>query len=338
MAATLKDIAKKAGVSITTVSRVINNKDSVIPIKEDTKNKVLEIASDLNYRPNINARSLSTKKSYNLGLILDYLDPYFSDIVNSIEKSSREKNYNLILSMLNNKSFEEIINNLLYQSSIEGILIGGTKKLIKKNKIFNKLKKLNVPIVLIAHYFNDIPSINIDDFKGGYLAAEHLVELGHQKIAIITGPDYKNRKDSSQRLMGYKKALAEHSIEIKEDYIYEGNYSYHSGYQQMKKILKQREKPTAVFAAEDQMALGALKSAYEMKIKVPEDISLIGFDNIIQSRYATPSLTTVSQPKREMGRAAINLLVDLIEAEDREYKKQQVFKPRLIIRESTASI
>lgn len=338
MAVTLKDIAKKAGVSITTVSRVINNKDSIIPIKEDTKNRVLEIAADLNYRPNINARSLSTKKSYNLGLILDYLDPYFSDIVNSIEKSSREKNYNLILSMLNDKSFEEIINNLLYQSSIEGILIGGTKKLIKKNKIFNKLKKLNVPIVLIAHYFNDIPSINIDDFKGGYLAAEHLVELGHQRIAIITGPDYKNRKDSRQRLMGYKKALTDNSIELKKEYIYEGNYSYHSGYQNMKKILSRPELPSAVFASEDQMALGALKAAYEMKVKIPQDISLIGFDNIIQSRYSTPSLTTISQPKREMGRSAINLLVDLIENKEDSTLKQQLFDPKLVIRESTNSI
>ncbi|TDO84362.1 LacI family transcriptional regulator [Halanaerobium saccharolyticum] len=338
MAATLKDIAKKAGVSITTVSRVINNKDSVIPIKDDTKNKVLEIAAELNYRPNINARSLSTKKSYNLGLILDYLDPYFSDIVNSIEKSSREKNYNLILSMLNNKSFEEIINNLLYQSSIEGILIGGTKKLIKKNRIFNKLKKLNVPIVLIAHYFNDIPSINIDDFRGGYLAAEHLIELGHQKIAIITGPDYENRKDSQQRLMGYKKAITENSIELREDYILEGNYSYHSGYQNMKKLLGNRELPTAVFAAEDQMALGALKAAYELGVRIPEDISLIGFDNIIQSRYSTPSLTTISQPRREMGRAAINLLVSLIENEKDEFKEQQIFTPKLISRESTCSI
>ena len=338
MAVTLKDIAKKAGVSITTVSRVINNKDSIIPIKEDTKNKVLEIAADLNYRPNINARSLSTKKSYNLGLILDYLDPYFSDIVNSIEKSSREKNYNLILSMLNNKSFEEIINNLLYQSSIEGILIGGTKKLIKKNKIFNKLKKLNVPIVLIAHYFTDIPSINIDDFKGGYLAAEHLVELGHQRIAIITGPDYKDRKDSRQRLMGYKKALADNSVELKEEYIYEGNYSYHSGYQNMKKILSMSELPSAVFASEDQMALGALKAAYEMKVKIPQEISLVGFDNIIQSRYSTPSLTTISQPKREMGRSAINLLVDLIENKEARSSKQQLFNPKLVIRESTNSI
>lgn len=338
MAVTLKDIAKKAGVSITTVSRVINNKDSIIPIKEDTKNKVLEIAAELNYRPNINARSLSTKKSYNLGLILDYLDPYFSDIVNSIEKSSREKNYNLILSMLNNKSLEEIINNLLYQSSIEGILIGGTKKLIKKNNIFNKLKKLNVPIVLIAHYFNDIPSINIDDFKGGYLAAEHLIELGHQKIAIITGPDYKNRKDSRQRLLGYKKAFADNFIELRKDYTYEGNYSYQSGYQSMKKILKRKELPTAVFAAEDQMALGALKACYEMKVNIPGDISLIGFDNIIQSKYSTPSLTTISQPKRKMGRAAINLLVDLIEAEKDVFKKQQIFTPKLIVRESTESI
>lgn len=338
MAVTLKDIAKKAGVSITTVSRVINNKDSIIPIKEDTKNKVLEIAADLNYRPNINARSLSTKKSYNLGLILDYLDPYFSDIVNSIEKRSREKNYNLILSMLNDKSFEEIINNLLYQSSIEGILIGGTKKLIKKNKIFNKLKKLNVPIVLIAHYFNDIPSINIDDFKGGYLAAEHLVELGHRRIAIITGPDYKNRKDSRQRLIGYKKALSDNSIKLKKEYIYEGNYSYHSGYQNMKRILSMSELPSAVFASEDQMALGALKAAYETKVKIPQDISLIGFDNIIQSRYSTPSLTTISQPKREMGRSAINLLVDLIENKEASSSKQQLFDPKLVIRESTNSI
>jgi len=106
----------------------------------------------------------------------------------------------------------------------------------------------------------------------------------------------------------------------------------------MKKILKKAELPTAVFAAEDQMALGALKAAFEMKVKIPQDISLIGFDNIVQSRYSTPSLTTVSQPKRKMGRAAINLLVDLIESEEKEFEKQQLFKPKLIVRESTRSI
>src|SRR6056297_465153 len=114
MGVTLKTIAEKADVSITTVSRVLNNKDSIIPVADETKTRILKIAKELNYRPNINARALSTKKSYNIGLILDYLDPYFSDIVNSIEKYSRKKNYNLILSLANNKSYESIINTLLY--------------------------------------------------------------------------------------------------------------------------------------------------------------------------------------------------------------------------------
>lgn len=334
MAVTLKTIAEKADVSITTVSRVLNNKDSIIPVADETKTKILKIANELNYRPNVNARALSTKKSYNIGLVLDYLDPYFSEIVNSIEKYSRDKNYNLILSLANNKSYESIINTLLYESSVEGVLIGGTKKIINNEVILNKLRNLNIPIVLVAHYYENIPSININDYKGGYIATNHLIELGHKKIGIITGPDFEIRKDSRERFIGYKKALKEANLTIKDKYIYEGNFTYESGYLTTKEILNKSDKPTAIFVSEDQMALGALKAVHDLGYNVPNDLSIIGFDNIKPTEYSIPGLTTIAQPKNQMGEASIRLLIDLIEKKVEKNNYKKLFEPKLIKRES----
>lgn len=337
MAVTLKDIAEKADVSITTVSRVLNSKKSKIPVSNSTKDKIFKIADELNYRPNISARELSTKKSYNIGLVLDYVDPYFSEMINSIEEFSRYKQYNLIFSLAKKKSFEEIITTMLNRSSVEGFLIAGTKKIIKKNNIFEKLKNLKIPIVLLSHYYNNIPSVNIDDFKGGVLAAKHLLDLGHKDVAIITGPDYQTREDSKKRFLGYKSVLKDNSIKLWPEFILQGNNSYESGYLSMKKILKLNHRPSAVFICEDKMALGALKATDEFNIKVPDEISIIGFDNIIQTRYSIPNLTTISQPKLKMGEEAIKLLIDLIENNESDIIKQKSFKPELLVRNSCSN-
>lgn len=333
MSITLQDIAEKAGVSKTTVSRVLNNKESEIPIRKETKRKVLKAAEDLNYRPNVHARALSTKKSYMLAFMVDYLDPFYNDIIKGIENYSREKNYNLILSIANEKPLDKIINVLLNQSSVEGIIIGGTKKLIKDESIVTELNKKNVPVVLLAHYLNGTPSVNVDNFKGAYIATNYLVGLGYTDIGIITGSDLEGRKDTKERFAGYKQVLRDNSIKINEKYIIEGDFTYQSGYLAMKKFLNLNTVPEAVFACDDQMALGSLSAANECNVKVPEDISIIGFDDIIQTKYSSPKLTTIAQPKIKMGESATQMLISLIEKKEIK-EKIKVFPPKLVKRNS----
>ena len=279
------------------------------------------------------------KKSYMLGLIIDdILDPFFNEVIKGAEKYSRDNGYRLILSTADDEPIEKVMEVLLNCSAVEGILIGGTKKLIRNKEIIEKINNKGVPVVLVANSLGEIPSINIDNFKGGYMATDYLVSLGYKKIAIITEPEFEasTREDSRERLNGYKKALSANNIEISNKYIIKGNFSYESGYLAMKQFIELNKPPDAVFACDDQMALGAISAANEAGKKVPEDMSVIGFDNIIQAEYSSPKLTTIGQPRIAMGGRAAKLLIDL--TEEKEIKKKRiVFNPELIERNSCKS-
>jgi DNA-binding LacI/PurR family transcriptional regulator len=273
-----------------------------------------------------------------LGLIIDdILDPFFNELIKGAEKFARDKGYRLILATTDDEPIEKVIEALLNQSAVEGIIIGGTKHLINDKNIMDRIIKRSVPIVLLAHSFNDIPCVNVDNFKGGYLATNYLLSLGYKRIAIITGPDVDLREETVERLKGYKKALKEKDVEIYEEYIVNGKFSYESGYYAMERLLNLNKIPEAVFACDDSMALGAISAINEFNLKVPEDISIIGFDNIIQSKYSTPALTTIAQPRIEMGKRATELLINLIN-DDNAVKQKNIILPLKLIKRKSSKI
>ncbi|KRQ86720.1 Catabolite control protein A [Caloramator mitchellensis] len=329
MTATIKDVAKKAGVGLGTVSRVLNNHPSV---SEETKKKVLEAIKELDYNPNAIARSLKIKSTNSIGVMIpDISSAFYSDIVRGIEDIANKYKYNIILlntDLKREKEKEALIT--LKEKKVDGILF-------ISNTINDKLKKdfrkINIPVVLIAtkDKNEEFHSVTIDNEEAAYKATEYLIKLGHNKIAMLAG---KNDDPNAgiPRIEGYKRALTENKIAVREDYIFHGDYKFKSGFQNMLKIIKLKDKPSAIFAASDTMAVGAASCAMQHGFKIPDDFSLIGFDGIELAQYFYPPITTIKQPRYEMGAKGMEKLLKLIQGE--EIEKGEVLEFELVERSS----
>jgi len=332
---TLKKIAEKAGVSVATASRVLNDKPSQIRISEQTKKKVLKVATELDYHPNIFARSLRTRKTGIVGVIVsDITDPYFSGIIDGVEKVLNENSYYFLLSSAQNSpQKEEIYLTWLHKSHVDGLLIlGGTQRFT--NNEVKQLVRSGIPIVIVGRRspHPNISSVTVDNFTGGFLGTEHLIKLGHREIIHITTSQ--PRVDGEERLKGCKSAMEKH--ELKEKcWIEKGDITAESGYKAMTNILKKGKRPTAVFAFNDISALGVMRAISDHGLKIPEDIAVVGFDDIAIATHFDPPLTTVRQPQEEMGKKGAELLMRaIIEREKGAEGENIVFKAKLIIRKS----
>lgn len=329
---TIKDIARLANVSHTTVSRALN--DSPL-IKPGTKKKVLEIASQLNYTPNINAQSLVLQKSHTIGLFFSSISngtspSFFADTVKGVNNVINE-NYNLFVrgiddykdySSIHNKRFDGII--LMSQSDGDNAFI------------YHVLQN-DIPIVVLNREVNESSVINIlsNDREGSYQAVKHLISNGHKDIAIIEG--IKGFKSTIERREGYLKAVIDYQIPIQNQYIVEGNYDMQSGHRAMEKLLSLKNPPTAVFCSNDDMAIGALNTAFAKGLKVPGDISVIGFDDISSAKYTNPSLTTVKRPIEKISKLGAEMLLEVLES--KETLGPRIFvETELIIRNSVSSL
>jgi len=310
MSVTINDIAEAANVSITTVSRVLNDKPDVSP---NTRKKVLEKINELGYKPNSIARGLALQKTNTLGLIIpDISNPFFPDIARGVEDMANKKGYSIIFCNTDNeqKKEKEAIE-LMKEKQVDGILLS----LSTTNKEeLKKLRNVKYPVVQIDRKIPDIdyPSITIDNYKSAYTATKHLINSGHQKIAHITGD--LGTITGSKRLEGFKSAMNEANLNIKDYYIKKGNYSKKSGYQNMLELLKNDNPPSAVFIANDLMAVGAYQAIFELDLSIPEDISIIGHDNIDVTKLVNPNLSTMAQPKYKLGHKAVQLLIKEIES------------------------
>ncbi len=332
MTVTIKDIAKLANVSHTTVSRALNNSPF---INEETKNRIVEIANQLNYVPNYNAKSLVLNKSYNIALFFSSISngtspSFFYEIVEGANSVIKES-YNLVVrgiddynnfAEINKRRFDGII--LVSQSESDNLFI------------YDVIRK-EIPLVVINR---DIPEdyiVNIlsNDEKGAYDAIEYLIKNGHSDIAIIEGK--KNFKSTIYRKEGYIRALLDNNIQLKNEYMVQGQYDIESGYSCMKNLLALDKVPTAVFCSNDDMAVGAMKAVIEKGLKVPEDISIIGFDDSVVCDYVTPSLTTVKKHSRELSVKGTDKLLTIIENKDASEKKIYI-ETELIVRESVKNI
>ncbi|MGF9710821.1 MULTISPECIES: catabolite control protein A [Paenibacillus] len=333
---TIYDVAREAGVSMATVSRVVNNNPNVKP---QTRKKVFEAIERLGYRPNAVARGLASKKTTTVGVVIpDISNSIFSEVARGIEDIANMYHYNIILCNADKKKDKEIrVINTLLEKQVDGLLFMGGAITEEHIEAF---KTSSVPVVLCATADEQktIPSVDIDHEKAAYDAVQLLIQKGHRQIAMISGT-LQDPTNGYARYQGYKKALEEAGIPLREDYVRIGNYRYESGLEVTKYFMELDERPTAIFAATDEMAIGAIHALQDSGLKVPDDVSVISVDNIRMASMVRPQLTTVAQPMYDIGAVAMRLLTKLMNKETKDASElTQVTLPHDIIqRNSVAS-
>lgn len=328
---TMKDVASVAGVSIQTVSRVVNDHPDVAT---DTREKVQDVIEQVGYRPNALARSLISQRSYTIGVViagLNLIGP--STLLNGITKASETSSYSLILKELPSYDTDEIapIFHALISRQVDGI-IWAVPEVQENRRWLNKLQyDYKVPLVyLTMEPQENITVVSIDNYLGGQLATSHLLEQGCRKIGHIAGPlDW---WESRQRMKAWKDTLMKADCVVEDRHMTMGDWSSNSGARALKKLLNQYPEMDSIFVANDQMALGAYHVLNEKNLRIPEDIAVVGFDNIPESAYFWPSLTTVQQKQNQVGEAAVEELINLIEL---DWKGSDIIEPKSILLEPT---
>jgi DNA-binding LacI/PurR family transcriptional regulator len=333
--ATSFDVAQLAGVSRTTVSFVLNNVAGV-NLSEATRKRVLEAARQLNYHPNASGRKLVSGKSYTIGLVLQQSpDQIFADallirVLLGVEQAAAQQGYHVLLKPMDKKHSSDY-TNLVQENNVDGIILSGPRE---DDQDIIRLHKEGYPVVLMGQMpGTEIPYVDINAQDGAVTAVEHLIELGHTRIAMITNAslDYVS---AQQRRAGYREALEKHSITYDENMVREGAYTPASGHKAMLDLLKQQPTPTAVFVASDVVAMGALQAIRTKGLAIPDDIAVVGFDDIPLAAYYTPALTTIHLPAFGLGWAVGERLVNIIQGETLE-SNGTFLESRLVVRESS---
>jgi LacI family transcriptional regulator len=338
MPPTLEEVAKLAGVSRSTVSRVVNQHPNVRP---EVRERVWEVIRQTGYQPHAAARSLATRRTRVIGLIIPqavttlFTDPYFPILIRGIADACNAHNYHLMLSLFSRRRVQEsrARQDLLYQQVLRGRYLDGVvvSSAPLDDPIFPRLLEDGVPFIIVGRYPHERANyVDVDNVAGARMAVEHLLRLGHERVATITGP--LNMFAAQDRLEGYRQALAARGIPVDEDLIAEGDFTEGGGRAAMQRLLPHR--PTAVFAASDMMAAGAIKVLREAGLRVPEDVAVVGFDDIPLASMVEPPLTTVRQPIEQTGGMAVELLVSLLENPGEETVHRVVLPTELVIRAS----
>ncbi len=337
MTVTIYDVAREAGVSMATVSRVVNNNPNVKP---QTRKKVFEAIERLGYRPNAVARGLASKKTTTVGVVIpDISNTIFSELARGIEDIANMYHYNIILCNADKKKDKEIrVINTLLEKQVDGLLFMGGAVTDEHLQAF---KTSSVPIVLCATKDdnNAFASVDIDHEQAAFDAVNLLIQNGHRNIAMISGT-LQDPANGFARYQGYKRALEAADIPLREDYVRIGNYRYESGLEVAKHFLELSERPTAIFAATDEMAIGAMHTLLDSGLRVPEDVSVISVDNIRMASMVRPQLTTVAMPMYDIGAVSMRLLTKLMNKETKDASElMQVILPHeLIHRNSVAHL
>lgn len=329
---TLEGIAKVAGVSRSTVSRVINEEPNV---REDVRERVWRVVEELSYHPNAAARSLARHHSQILGVVIPqavtfiFGDPFFPTLLQGISDAASEKDYHLMLSMLSERSAEkDFYRRALRSRMLDGVLISSA---LFDDPMIPQLIKDHTPFVVVGRtpQYPEVSYVDVDNRHGGQTATAHLIRQGRRRIAVITGP--LRTIPSTDRLDGYQLALTEAGLPVDKSLIAEGDFTEVGGYVAMQKLLP--EKPDAVFASSDLMALGALRAMRQVGICVPDDIALIGFDDAQVAAYMEPPLTTIRQPVYTLGATAFGLLLQLLESDTHD-PLRTILPIELVVRRS----
>lgn len=333
MPVTRNDVAKRVGVSPSTVSYVINQGPR--PVSAKVRAKVLKAIKETGYEPSHIARSLRLKRTNTLAMILpDNSNPFFAAVELGVSEAAFKAGYGLIVChSAYDVDRETGFVSLIRSKQVDGVILIPAAHTVPALELLVRYK---IPVVVVDRKVQapGVPNVTADDFRGAKRATEHLLDLGHRHIACIVRPFY--LKHSMDRLRGYRAALRERGIEPRPDWVVMGGFTFEPGAEAMRRVLSITPRPTAVFAYNDIQAIGAIHAAAEAGLVVPADISIVGFDDIPQAAYANPPLTTVSQPKREMGRLATEILVQKIANHNLAPEKRIVLKTELIVRQSTA--
>lgn len=329
--ATIKDIAKAIGVAHSTVSRALNGDPR---ISEATREKVLRAARELNYHPNLSAKGLVRRQVLSIGLVIpDVTEPFYGRIVEGVDRVTYEAGFNLVLYITHADREREIAAlEQIRQGRVDGLIL-----MIRKAKAeaVIGMEGKGVPLVLLLQRIpgSGIDSVRVDNEGGASRAVCHLIEGGHRRIAMISGPSH--APDARERRRGYQRALKIKGISCDRELVVSGDYTFASGYRAVDKLMSVpvRQRPTAIFAANDHMAMGAIKRLTERGVGVPGDVAVVGFDDIAPSAYYRPSLTTVRQPIEESARQAAELLIGRIRDAVHE-PRDIILGTELVVRES----
>ncbi len=334
---TINDIAREAGVSKATVSRVLNNPEKVA---ETTRKKVLSVIQERHYRPNPLARALTIQRTGIIGVIVsDITNPFYAVMVRNIEEVCRmHQHYIFLCNTDGRKEEEEFYIRSLLEKKVDGMILAATQM---DSQGLELLKNTHLPFIFVSRLPKErecCDYVMADNILGGYMATQYLLSLGHRKIAYFAG-----RWETSSnldRFEGYKKALLEQGVPFEENYVYCGEFTMEGGYREgIKMLTGSADRPTAVFCANDNMAIGLLEACRERKVKVPDEISIIGFDDIPLSSFRSIQLTTISQSIAEMGALSGKIIIDkILDPGKRNLRHQVVFPPKLIIRKTCTRV
>jgi LacI family transcriptional regulator len=336
IAVTLNEIAEQAGVSVSTASRVLNDKASEFRISSETEGLVLRIAQEMGYRPNHMARGLRLQTTNTIGLVApDIANPFFASIVQRVQTVSHDLGYSLVVCNTNEDAELETEHlNLLGSKRVDGLI---AMPVGQDSSSYDDWLNTGVPLVLVDRYFEglNVPAVVVDNYRGSYEATMFLASNGHNRIAFVQG--LPGTYTNSERLRGYRAALEDHDIKPDDDLIVGGDFREQNGYIETKLLLSLANRPTAIFASSDLITLGALKAIYEEGLEIPDDVSLVSFDDFDFAPYLKCPLTVVRQPTEMMGEVAVKLLVEQL-ANPNADKKRVVLRPKLVVRESAAPV
>jgi len=312
MSVSIKDIAKAAGVSHSTVSRALAGSSLVA---EETRQRIRRLAKEMGYSPSAVARGLVTKRTHTVGLVVTTIaDPFVAEVVRGIEEMALDNGYSVILCESNAEPQREITAvRILREKRVDGIIVTASRV---GSLYLPLLEEVEVPIVLINNQREGryVYSVATDNVHGGEMATTHLLELGHKRIGYITGPE--GASSSLDRLAGYRRALRSQNIGFVPALVSSGNGRIEGGERAMHQLMTLCPPPTAVFCYNDMTAIGAIAEARRMGFRVPQDISVVGFDDIAFAAYVDPPLTTVEQRKYEMGQIAMKMVLDILAGVD----------------------
>ena len=326
---TIRDVAARAGVSVATVSKVLNGRWGVAAA---TSARVREVIDELGYEASLVAQSLRNHRTNVIGILVADLEPFSTELLKGAADVIRETDYELVVYSAGGRASDKAGWERRYLTRLSGTLIDGavlvTPTVVDAHS--------GAPIVAVDPHTgpSDLPTIDSDNLRGAQLAVEHLIGLGHRRIAMLTGRG--DLQSALLREQGYRRALSEAGLPIDPALVVEGAYDAEVSHAHARELLDRPDRPTALFAANDISAIAAVEAAAALGLRVPEDLSVVGFDNVPESALSTPPLTTVEQPIREMGRRAVELLIELINGRPVD-PAHVMLATRLVVRRSTAA-
>ena len=334
MRVSIKDIAKAAGVSHSTVSRALS--DSPL-VKAETKARIQQLAQEMGYSPDAIARSLVTQRTHTVGVVVTTItDPFVAEVVQGIEDTAQENDYSVILASSASEPERELAAvEMLRAKRVDSLIVTSSRV---GALYLEHLERFGVPVVLVNNHNRQSGrytfSVSVDNQHGGHLATAHLIQRGHRRIGYVSGPA--DHSDDAERLAGYRLALDESGITFDPALVVHGNGRLDGGERALRTLAGLAEPPTAVFCYNDMTAIGLISAARQAGLSVPDDLAVVGFDDIPLAAHVYPSLTTVAQHQRDMGRQAMNMALALMTADDSTMPLSDiVVKGRLIVRASS---